>query len=1146
MRQLTLALLLSIFQLNFSWLEAQSRYTPYDELPALIKNYKPAYNPDYPDWALMLYQYPINFNEVNTNYAAYMADHKGEKSPIIRYYKLWRRAVSPYVKDDGAIQLPDIDKLTAALNNTQLNAAQTLKSTSASNANWTFLGPKETFWLNESGSATAPSACPWQVNIYSMDVSASNPDILYCGTETGFVNKSSDKGMTWQLLGRNYPFGGGVTAVAIHPLDADIVYVAAGKQIHKTSDGGATWAPLLPANNLFQADRLRINPDQPQILAAASSEGVFISSDNGSAWAKKWSDAAYDVEFKPDDSNSIFAIVRKSTGRYGVVRSTNGGASFSYDPAFPSAISEGSGGLLAMTPANPNILFAVMLSSTNEGTPYLYKGTLNGDTWTWTLAATGKTDELELNNGQGYFDLVLEISPINENLIFVGTTTLFKSTNGGASFSVIGGYYGDFSIHPDVQDMKMLASGETYLATDGGLNYTTDNFTSTSNYYARINGLIGSAMWGFDQGWNEDIIVGGRYHNGNTAIADFYGHKALRMGGAESPTGWILQGKSRHAAFDDLGNGWILPKTAEGKPEGRFVFSKFPNMDEYGGRRSNLLHHPNYYEILYLGEGNGFWRSTDAGTSFELLYTFPDRVRYLQVSYSNPEVIYADVVNNGLYRSSNGGKSWTKKPSLTNGTNGTSYWNGRLFFALSPYNENTIYACLQNGSWSADIGKVFRSKDGGNTWENWTGSVSGYTKNLIVQPTDAGKDLVYLFNSSINGKEAEVYYRKEEDSNWTDFSANYPAGFGVNLALPFYRDSKIRVSGTGGIWETPLQETTFSPIINPWCQKPNFNCMLDTVYFDDHSILNHEGAQWQWSFNPAPQYISDANSRHPKVVFGNTGSYEVTLSVTKDGQTFTKTVPDMVTFTTCPSINDCNNPAELPKDKWSLLYVDSEETWDKGLATMAFDDDPATIWHTSWSSGSPVCPHEIQIDLGDTYEVHSFTYLPRNNSSNGRIKDYELYLSQDNTNWGEPVKTGAFENSAAPQIISFSTTKTAHYLRLKALSEVNGNAWSSAAELTLTGCLKSAAGINDLYSDDISAFPIPTDGKVNLSLLSDDAYKKMEYTLSTIEGQIVEQGKLEGHSHELSIDLSSYCPGLYIIQLKDGSGITYIAKVIKK
>jgi hypothetical protein len=1132
-------------QLSWDGLKAQVHYTPYDELPTLIKNYKPAFNENYPDWAKMLYQYPVNFKQINQEYQAYKLEHQKEKSAIIRYYKLWRRAVSPYVQNDGSIKLPDISHLQNALHQEQLRATPHQLKSTTSNANWTFLGPKETFWLNESGASSAPGACPWQVNVYSLDIAPSDNNTIYCGTETGYVNKSTDNGITWQLMAPHYPFGGGVTATAIHPTDPNTVYVAAGKQIHKTIDGGTSWTPLLAPTQLFHADRLRINPDQPQILAAASGDGVFMSFNQGATWEKKWNNAAYDVEFKPDDSQAIFAIIKKSTGNYGIIQSTNGGSDFSEITSFPSNIAEGSGGLLATTPDSPQSLFVVMLSSKNDNTPYLYKGTLSGTSWTWNLLATGKTSELEMNNGQGYFDLVLEVSPSDANLIFVGTTTLFKSTNGGASFGVIGGYWGDFPIHPDIQDMKILPSGNTWVATDGGLNYSTDYFTNTSNHHVRISNLIGSDMWGFDQGWNEDIVVGGRYHNGNTAIADFYGDKALRMGGAESPTGWVLQGKSRHVAFNDLGNGWILPQTAESKPEGRFIFSKYPNMDEYGGRRSNLLHHPNYYDVLYLGEGNGFWQSQDGGLTYDLLHTFPDRVRYLQISYSNPSVIYADVVNYGLYRSSNGGKSWTSKSSLTNGMNGTSYWKGKLFFAISPYNEDVLYACLQNGTWTADIGKIFKSINGGDSWTNWTGSINGYTKNLVIQPTSAGEDLVYLLTTSKNGKTAKVYYRKESDTNWTDFSNNYPAGKSVNLALPFFRDSKLRVGGSGGVWESPLQETTFEPMVNPWCQKPNFNCMLDTVYFDDHSILNHEGASWQWSFDPEPSYVDDPTKRNPKVVFGNPGNYEVSLSVTKGDQTYTKTIPSMVTLTTCPSIDDCSNPAELPKENWTLMYADSEELYYQRYATNAFDGKPETFWHTAWSSGSPGYPHEIQIDLGTEYEIHSFTYLPRQDGQNGRIKNYELYLSNDQDNWGTAIKKGSFENSAAPQSFTLTPHK-ARYARLKALSEVNGNAWTSIAELTITGCIKPNSSIYDTYSDDISAYPIPTNGQLNLSLLSSDGYRSLQYTLFSVNGQAVKSGRVEGFANELQIDLSAFSVGIYYLHLTDQNGTRYRLKVIKK
>jgi len=161
----------------------------------------------------------------------------------------------------------------------------------------------------------------------------------------------------------------------------------------------------------------------------------------------------------------------------------------------------------------------------------------------------------------------------------------------------------------------------------------------------------------------------------------------------------------------------------------------------------------------------------------------------------------------------------------------------------------------------------------------------------------------------------------------------------------------------------------------------------------------------------------------------------------------------MVTATTCPSIYDCNNPDILPKDIWSLIYVDSEEVNDPGLAVMSFDNDPSTIWHTAWSTGDVPYPHEIQIGLGQEYWIYKFIYLTRQDSENGRIKDYELYIGDDTLNWGIPVKTGQFVNTSALQTIVLDTAKAGRFFRLRALSEVNGNPWASAAEFSMVGCV---------------------------------------------------------------------------------------------
>ena len=1063
------------------------RYTEYDEISPLLKSYKPAFDKRFPGWAKKLYEYPANFNEITSAYQAFIKENGTEKNALSRYYKIWCREIEPYVQPDGSILLPDIKRIKSKLRKAQLSA--NTRSIIKGTGDWTFLGPKETYWLNSDDNPVPPSSCPWQANVYSFDVSSSDNNILYCGTETGIVNKTVDKGLTWTQLGLYYPFGGGVTAVAIDPVNPDIVYVSAGTQVHKTSDGGNSWTPLVDAPGEFHAVRLRIHDNYSDTIYAAANEGVRISYDAGMTWTAPWTRRTWDVEIKPGDASRVYSITENSSGYFEIIESTDGGSIFSRLSSFPATISNSSGGLLAVTNDDPDLLYVLMLSSDN--TPLLYRGSLSGSTWTWQHLASGNTSALEMNNGQGYFDLVLEAAPYDKNLIFAGTTTLYKSVDGGTSFTATGGYHGDFAIHPDIQDMKLLSNGETWVSTDGGMILTTDNFTSTNNYYARINGLIGSDMWGFDQAWNEDIVVGGRYHNGNTALSDLYGPKALRMGGAESPTGWVLKGKERHVAFNDLGSGWILPQEAEGAPEGRFIFSKYPNMDEYGGRRGNLLHHPNYYEVLMLGEGQGFWKSEDMGFTYDLLHTFPDRVRYMQISYSNPDVIYADIVGYGLYRSEDGGMTWTLKPALTNGTYGTAYWKGKLFFDISPYDSEHIYACLQNGTWSTDTGKIFESTDGGDTWSDITGSLSEYTKNVIVQPGSDGKDLVYLFTNSKEGSVAKVFYRREGMPDWTEYDSGYPSGMKVNLALPFFRDSKIRVGGSAGVWEAPLADPDFIPIINPWVERPNFNCFLDTLHFDDHSILNHDAAAWNWTISPEPAYISKADTRNPKVVLGEPGSYTVTLKVTKNGQEYSRTIENMVAATTCPSVDDCSNPAGIPKDNWSLLYVDSQE--DNGQAINAFDGDVNTIWHTEWKYSSPSHPHEIQIDLGAAYFISKISCLPRQYGVNGRIKDYEIYLTNDKNNWGSYVKKGTFENTYGPQIVKLNAI-SGRYLRLRALSEQNDNVWTSLAEIDLVGCYDKSVGINDLNVNELKAFPVPSTGIVNITLPS-DSFSRYNYSI---------------------------------------------------
>jgi len=134
--------------------------------------------------------------------------------------------------------------------------------------------------------------------------------------------------------------------------------------------------------------------------------------------------------------------------------------------------------------------------------------------------------------------------------------------------------------------------------------------------------------------------------------------------------------------------------------------------------------------------------------------------------------------------------------------------------------------------------------------------------------------------------------------------------------------------------------------------------------------------------------------------------------------------------------------------KLKVVEVDSEEIYGQnGRGKNAVDGDPNTYWHTQWQSNSPPLPHEIIIELIPPSIIKGFTYLPRQDESDhGTIKDFEFYAGNDGKNFGEPVRKGTFGPSKKEKIETFEPIKC-RFIKLKAISEINGQPWASAAEI---------------------------------------------------------------------------------------------------
>ena len=132
----------------------------------------------------------------------------------------------------------------------------------------------------------------------------------------------------------------------------------------------------------------------------------------------------------------------------------------------------------------------------------------------------------------------------------------------------------------------------------------------------------------------------------------------------------------------------------------------------------------------------------------------------------------------------------------------------------------------------------------------------------------------------------------------------------------------------------------------------------------------------------------------------------------------------------------------------SVAFVSSQETGSYD-ADLMVDEDTDTFWHTMYAVTVAQFPHWVDFDASAVKTMKGFVYVPRQKGDNGLIKDYEIYVSEDGNNWGEPVAKGSFPNSRADQRVMFAQPVKARYIRFKALNSLNGQDYAAAAEFRL-------------------------------------------------------------------------------------------------
>ncbi|MBK7427078.1 MAG: PKD domain-containing protein [Saprospiraceae bacterium] len=854
----------------------------------------PAIDATTPLWAALMYSENPNVMEVENAYLEYYKTEPFKKNLHTQNYKHWRRKISPYLNQEGFIIVPD--KINEDAKIKGINDTRKLNLRSA--GTWRSLGPVETF---EEGGSLPIS---FQVNVYCVDQSKSNKDILYVGTEGAGIYKTNDKGLSWELSSSEIEVTS-VEAVQIHPSNPDIVFAAGNRRIFRTKDGGENWdeVEFIDASGYV----FRFNPDNPGEIFCGASNGLYHTIDGGDSWQKVFSESIWDIMYHPSNPQIIY-LLKNINGQNmtGLWKSSNGGDSWNqitqgwYQPENQAEAVE-HGGKLGVTIADPDRVYAALIGDSKAGDSGwigIFMSEDSGETWKQSASQIGGPynepnitpwNVAAYSDGyhQGYYNFGLGVSSINPNKIWVGTIRLSESVDAGKTFTAIGAANSikHNKIHADIQAI-LVQDSEIWIASDGGLDYSNNELGS---HQSRKYGITGADFWGFGSGWNEDVLVGGKYHNGNGVYYQTYGQgNFLHIGGVEEATGYVnpldnrlvytnhyWAGGTRVQRVPDLLSGLIVDL-----PQLKLI----PNETYIESSSSGIYFDPRYSRHLYVGVEDGVWKSYNGGVSFEKLVTFDEgTVHEIAISRSNPDVLYCVVHTGGfwdgcsIYRTEDSGKTWLKVSNLA-----ADRW--RLEIDVHPENPMEIWVASSRGSNGA---KVYQSLNGGLSWQNRTTSILNdqRMKDLIIQ--GGTENTIYL------ATDRGVFYF--ENNQWQPYAVNLPYALNSLSLKPFYRDNKLRLATYGrGIFETELA-ADFNPIAQAMTFSDSVLCSRDTIPFDCYSILNHEDAEWNWEFSPQPTYVSSTSSRNPKVVFGTPGTYSVILTVKdKQGRTSTYSNPEMI------------------------------------------------------------------------------------------------------------------------------------------------------------------------------------------------------------------------------------------------------------
>lgn len=682
-----------------------------------------------------------------------------------------------------------------------------------------------------------------------------------------------------------------------------------GAGIWKSSNAGTNWARLPSTAN---------NPDFNQVLTivvtgtgqgtilAGTGTGLFRSTDGGATWARTLNPAA-----EPYNSNRVTDIEVASNGHIyaslgiqavgRVVKSTDGGLTWTLLTAFPAASPQRL--QMAVSPNNPNVLYVAAQGSTATLLPGggVFRTTDGGTTWQ-TLATPISAEDGKDGASQAWIHLTLTVDPNNDNHVILGGMDLYRTTNGGTSWTQISKWSNNGGlrnltcsiVHADHTNTMFVPGSSTSLLSgnDGGVYYTTDlaNAATRDVFRERNNGYNVTQFYAgaINPTLGSNNFLAGAQDNGTQRFNMPGVASTTEATGGDGGYCFIDQDQPTIQITSYTNNNYYLSQDGG---------SSFPQITTNNdGSFINPTDYEDRENILYSGrDANSIQRITGIGgtrtvTAVTLaINTEATHFKVSPYSAAGTSTVFIGTQGGRVFKATNAQAT----PALADIT-GDLAATGSVSCIEIGASEDELLLTLSNYG----VKSVWLSKNGGTNWVSKDETVHGLpdipvrwalfnpkNRNQVLLATEVG----VWSTDNINDANPGWQPTNNGLANTRISMFKYRASDGIVLAVTYGR----------GLYTT---DVFADPRAN--FDTPNLTWFANRpLRFFDRSL---KANSWSWNFGGGG--ATNSTAQNPTATYTTAGTYSVALTVNGGGNAnLTRTIQvTILPEPTIPYFNDFN------------------------------------------------------------------------------------------------------------------------------------------------------------------------------------------------------------------------------------------------